>query len=49
MHGVLHVDLRATKSVGFKAGYVPRPLERDPNVKRDLTPDPSFEVVAKTS
>ncbi len=40
-------DLRAAKSVGFKAGYVPRPLERGPNVKRDLTPDPSFEVVAK--
>ena len=40
-------DLRAAKSVGFKAAYVPRPLERGPNVKRDLTPDPSFEVVAK--
>ncbi len=40
-------DLRAAKSVGFKAGFVPRPLERGPSVKRDLTPDPSFEVVAK--
>lgn len=40
-------DLRAAKSVGFKAGFVPRPLERGPDVKRDLTPDPSFEVVAK--
>ena len=40
-------DLRAAKSVGFKAAFVPRPLERGPNVKRDLTPDPSFEVVAK--
>ena len=40
-------DLREAKSVGFKAAYVPRPLERGPNVKRDLTPDPSFEVVAK--
>ena len=40
-------DLRAAKSVGFKAAFVPRPLERGPNAKRDLTPDPSFEVVAK--
>ena len=40
-------DLRAAKSVGFQAGFVPRPLEWGPNVKRDLTPDPSFEVVAK--
>ena len=40
-------DLRAAKSVGFKSAFVPRPLERGPNVKRDLTPDPSFEVVAK--
>jgi 2-haloacid dehalogenase len=40
-------DLHAAKSVGFKAAFVPRPLESGPNVKRDLTPDPSFEVVAK--
>ena len=39
-------DLRASAAVGFKTGFVKRPLERGPNRKADLTPDPSFDVVA---
>lgn len=39
-------DLRAAQAVGFKAAFVPRPLESGPDRKRDLTPDPSFDVVA---
>ena len=39
-------DLRAAASVGFKTAFVLRPLERGPNGKKDLTPDPDFDVVA---
>ena len=40
-------DLRAAQGVGFKAAFVTRPLELGPDRKPDLTPDPSFDVVAK--
>ena len=40
-------DLRAAQGVGFKAAFVTRPLEFGPGRKPDLTPDPSFDVVAK--
>ncbi len=39
-------DLRAAQAVGFKAAFVPRPLEFGPDRQPDLTPDPSFDVVA---
>ena len=39
-------DLRASAEVGFRTAYVPRPLEYGPDSQRDLTPDPSFDVVA---
>ncbi len=39
-------DLFASAEVGFRTAYVPRPTEYGPNVERDLTPDPSFDVVA---
>ena len=38
-------DLRASAEVGFRTGYVPRPTEYNPDVERDLTPDPDFDVV----
>ncbi len=39
-------DLRASARIGFRTAYVPRPTELGPNVERDLTPDPDFDVVA---
>jgi 2-haloacid dehalogenase len=39
-------DLRAARSVGLKTAFVPRPLEYGPAAKPDLTPDPSFDIVA---
>lgn len=39
-------DLRASSKVGFRTAYVPRPTEFGPDVERDLTPDPDFDVVA---
>jgi 2-haloacid dehalogenase len=39
-------DLRAAQRVGFKAAFVPRPLERGPERTPDTTPDPAFEVHA---
>lgn len=39
-------DLRASAEVGFRTAYVPRPLEYGPDRQRDLTPDPSFDLVA---
>tara|TARA_B100000029_G_scaffold479791_1_gene527164 strand:- start:326 stop:1162 length:837 start_codon:yes stop_codon:yes gene_type:complete len=39
-------DLRASAEVGFRTAYVPRPTEFSPNVERDLTPDPDFDLVA---
>ena len=39
-------DLLASAEVGFRTAYVPRPTEYGPDVERDLTPDPSFDVVA---
>jgi len=39
-------DLRAAAGVGLKTAFVPRPLEFGPAGKPDLTPDPSFSVVA---
>jgi 2-haloacid dehalogenase len=40
-------DLRAAKRVGFKAAFVLRPLEHGPDRKPDLTPDSSFDFIAK--
>ena len=40
-------DLRAAQAVGLRSAFVPRPLERGPNAQLDLTPDPSFDVVAQ--
>lgn len=39
-------DLRAAQAQGLKAAFVPRPLEQGPGKALDLTPDPSFEIVA---
>lgn len=39
-------DLRAAASVGLRTAFVPRPLEWGPDFKVDVTPDPSFNVVA---
>jgi 2-haloacid dehalogenase len=40
-------DLRAAATAGFKTAFVSRPLEHGPDRKPDLTPDPSFDIVAK--
>jgi 2-haloacid dehalogenase len=40
-------DLRAARGVGFKAAFVPRPLEHGPDKAADLKPDPDFELVAR--
>lgn len=39
-------DLRAAQKVGFRAAFVTRPREFGPDRAPDLTPDPSFDVVA---
>ncbi len=39
-------DLRAAQAVGFRTAFVPRPLEFGPQGHPDLTPDPSFDLVA---
>ncbi len=39
-------DLRAAQAEGLRAAFVPRPLEHGPDATPDLTPDPSFDVVA---
>jgi len=39
-------DLRAAAAVGLRTGYVPRPGEYGPDREVDITPDPSFDVVA---
>jgi len=39
-------DLRAARGVGLKTAFVPRPHEFGPAGKPDLTPDPSFDIVA---
>jgi len=40
-------DLRAAQSAGFKAGFVPRPLEYGPDVEVDTTPEADFDVNAR--
>lgn len=40
-------DLRAAQAVGFKAGFVPRPLEYGPDVEVDSTPEDEFDINAK--
>lgn len=40
-------DLRAARSVGLRTAFVFRPLEYGPDRERDVTPDPSFDIVAK--
>ena len=39
-------DLRAAQRVGFKAAWVPRPLEYGPSRTIDTTPDPEFDYTA---
>ncbi len=39
-------DLRASQAVGFKAAWVPRPLEYGPGRTVDTTPDPEFDITA---
>lgn len=39
-------DLRAAQTQGLSTAFVPRPLEHGPDKQLDLTPDPSFEIVA---
>lgn len=39
-------DLRAAQTVGMRTGFVLRPLEAGPQRIPDLTPDPTFDVVA---
>ena len=38
--------MRAAAALGFKTGYVPRPMEYGPDREIDTTPDPSFDVNA---
>lgn len=40
-------DLYASRSVGFKTAFVLRPLEFGPEGEADLSPDPSFDIIAK--
>ena len=40
-------DLRAAQAVGFKAGFVPRPLEYGPDVEVDTAPEAEFDVNAR--
>lgn len=40
-------DLLASSEIGFRTAFVPRPLEYGPDRERDLTPDPTFDLVAK--
>ena len=40
-------DLLASAEIGFRTAFVPRPLEYGPDRERDLTPDPTFDLVAK--
>jgi 2-haloacid dehalogenase len=39
-------DLRAALAQGMQAAFVPCPPEQGPHHVPDLTPDPTFEVVA---
>ena len=39
-------DLHAARGEGLRTGFVPRPQADGPHRTRDLTPDPSFDVVA---
>lgn len=39
-------DLLAAKAQGLRAAFVPRPLEYGPDAIPNLTPDPSFDLVA---
>ena len=40
-------DLRAAQKVGFKAGFVPRPLEYGPDIDVDTQPEEEFDVNAR--
>ena len=40
-------DLLAAQAVGFRTAYVPRPMEFGPDAVPDLTPEPSFDLVAR--
>ena len=40
-------DLRAAASVGMRTAFVARPLEFGPNVAKDTTPEPGFDINAK--
>lgn len=40
-------DLTGAQAVGFRTAFVHRPTEYGPNQTTDLTPDPSFDVVAR--
>jgi 2-haloacid dehalogenase len=39
-------DLRAARSVGYRTGFVPRPLERGPGVNIDTSPESDFDINA---
>jgi 2-haloacid dehalogenase len=39
-------DLQAARRVGFRTGWVPRPLEHGPGGRVDTSPDPSIDVTA---
>lgn len=39
-------DLLAAAQAGMRTAFVPRPKEAGPNYPADLTPDPSFDIVA---
>ena len=40
-------DLRHAARVGMKTAFVLRPFERGAESKKDLTPDPDFDIVAR--
>ena len=39
-------DLLAAAQTGMRTAFVPRPKEAGPNHPADLTPDPSFDIIA---
>jgi 2-haloacid dehalogenase len=40
-------DLHASRRIGMKTAFVPRPLEHGPGGKAETTPDPEFDFVAR--
>jgi len=41
-----HFERGGPPAEGLRTAFIPRPLEHGPDAVPDLTPDPSFDVVA---